>query len=346
MILYYNNHKISKLIREQKHLLDTTPFVVNNFEEIFKKYDRFGLTKNNAVYDRSGNLPHFLNIEAGLHPMPGYDPHYNRSFFEVAEKRAKELLSQNKIINVMWSGGIDSTFILFFLHHFANDKDQVRVFGTYNTIIESGDLFDRRIKNNFKYTINIAKRNDIAYDYNIEDCIFVSGMCGNQLFGPTDDMFGNTESSMFHHTLGTPETIYDSYTKSNPDVLEFLDPIIQSSPKKIETISDLRWLCIFNLDWYTALYEHRTLVTPEIANKIHGFFDSQEFQTWAVNTKDPFTKIQGNPNTHRWQMREILKDMFGEEHYSAHKTKKISNFSVNEGFWLLLLRGYHNVFLD
>mgnify|MGYP003352078559 CR=1 FL=1 len=50
--------------------------------------------------------------------------------------------------------------------------------------------------------------------------------------------------------------------------------------------------------------------------------------------------------THRWQMREILKDMFGEEHYAMNKSKKISNFGINQQNWIFLLEGYHNVFVD
>jgi hypothetical protein len=325
-------------------MLENSPFISNNWKETFNKYNKFGLTKNNAVYDRTGGLPHFLNISPNLHPIPPSIQNYNKSFFEVSEQRAKEILSLNKPINVMWSGGIDSTYILFILKYFSNDPDQVRVYGTYNSIIESGDLFDRRLKHEFKYNIGISKRNDISY--NSDDCIFVSGMCGNQLFGPTDDMFGNTQSSMFHHTLGTPETIYESYTTIDPNILEFLDPIIKSSPKKIETVADLRWLCIFNLDWYTAIYEHKIMLQEDKFNKITGFFDSYDFQSWAVNTKDPFTKIPGNPNTHRWQMREILSDLFGEEHYAVNKTKKISNFSMYESSWLFLLENRENIFID
>lgn len=343
MILYYNTHNVSDIIKQQKYLIENTQLASPYFsDELFNKYEKFGLNKHNAVYDRTGKLPHFLNISPDKHPMPSAIEGYNKSFFEVSEARAKEILSHGKPVNVMWSGGIDSTYILFVLRHFANDPDQVRVFGTYNSIVESGDLFDRRIKNEFKYDIRVASRNNLNYT---DDSIFVSGMCGNQLFGPTDDMFATGGKAMFHHTLGTPETIYESYQTVDPELLEFLDPIIKSSPRKIETVADLRWLCIFNLDWYTAIYEHKIILERPIAEKIHGFFDSTEFQSWAINTKEPFTKVRGNANTHRWQMREILADMFGEKHYAEHKNKKISNLSIQDPMWLFLLEDYTNVFM-
>ena len=86
----------------------------------------------------------------------------------------------------------------------------MRVYGTYNSILESGDMFDRRIKKEFKYNIKVAQQNKNNHEF---DGIYVSGMCGNQLFGPTDDMFATGDTAMFHHTLGTPETIYESYKK-------------------------------------------------------------------------------------------------------------------------------------
>ena len=331
-ILYYNTHLIPKLIRMREEWLP--PFLSEHYSDhLLDQYDRFGLNKHNTVYDRTGHLPHYLNMDP-KHTMPGKVDGFNKTFWEITVNRAKELLSIGKPINVLWSGGLDSTYILFVLKHFANDPEQVRVFGTYNSIIESGDLFDRRIKKEFMHTIKVGTSNDFTYT---QDTLYVSGMCGNQLFGPADDFFSNTPNALFHHTLGTPETIYKPYKDHiDPNLLEFLDPMIKHSPRKLETVADLRWYCIFNLDWYTGLYEHKPLVGKTNAIKMQGFFDSWDFQTWAVNTKDAFTKVPGNPQTHRWQMREVLDEMFGETHFAHNKPKKISTFTIPEPHWLFL----------
>jgi hypothetical protein len=343
MILYYSNAKVTEQIKRNREGI--WQYMANDRKRIhtFKDYENFGLLKYNMVYDRTKQLPHFLNITADAHPMPGKVEKYNRSFWDVTEQRARELLSLDKPINVMWSGGIDSTYILYVLQHYANDPDQIRVYGTYNSIIESGDVFDRHIKNNFRHYIKVASPNTENFK-DIKDGIFVSGMCGNQLFGPTDNMFAQGGKGMFHHTLGTPETIYKPYEKHiNPDLLDFFWPMIKASPRKIETVADLRWYCIFNLDWYTAIYEHRIQIEKQYAENIYGFFDSIPFQEWAINTKEPFTKIKGNPLTHRWQMRDVLKE-FGLSHYATHKDKKISNFAFLDSNWMLLLDGYQNIY--
>jgi hypothetical protein len=343
MILYYNTHSIPDLIKNgNAHI---TTFLSEQYsEDLFNTYERFGLNKHNVVYDRTKHIPHYLNITPDLHPMPGVINNYNRSFWKITEERCKELLALGKPINVMWSGGIDSTYILFVLKHFANNPDQVKVYGTYNSILESGDLFDNHIKNKFICDIKVGTYN--KYNYQDENSIYVSGMCGNQLFGPTDDFFATGQTAMFHHTLGTPKTIYESYEGNiDPVLLEFLNPIIKTSPKKLETVADLRWYCIFNLDWYTAIYEHKTQIPLDRANRIYGFFNSDSFQEWAINTKEPFTKTKGNSLTHRWQMRDILTELIGDSYYSLHKDKKISTFSTPDPNWLLLLNDYRNVYL-
>jgi hypothetical protein len=343
MILYYSNAKVSEQIKRNREGI--WQYMADDRKRIhtFKDYENFGLLKYNMVYDRTRQLPHFLNITADAHPMPGRIENYSRSFWDVTEQRAKELLALDKPINVMWSGGIDSTYILYVLQHYANDPDQVRVYGTYNSIIESGNVFDRHIKHNFRHYIKVATPNTENFK-DIKDGIFVSGMCGNQLFGPTDNMFAQGGKGMFHHTLGSPETIYEPYEKHiNPELLDFFGHMIKASPRPIETVADLRWYCIFNLDWYTAIYEHRIQIEKNYAENIHGFFDSIPFQEWAINTHEPFTKIKGNPLTHRWQMRDVLKE-FGLSHYATYKDKKISNFAFLDSNWMLLLDGYQNIY--
>jgi hypothetical protein len=209
MILYYNVHAISNYI---KNFRESQVLLSDKFSaELLDNYDYFKFNKHNMIYDRSGILPHFLKITSDLHPIPKAESTFNKDFFTITEERAKELIALNKTINVMWSGGIDSTYILFILKHFANDPDQIQVYGTYNSIIESGDLFDRRIRKEFKHYIKVTASNE--FNCQEADGIYVSGMCGNQLFGPTDNFFANGDTAMFHHTLGTPETIYEDYKK-------------------------------------------------------------------------------------------------------------------------------------
>lgn len=338
-ILHYNIFSVTEAFK-RRNALKIMTFLGD--PRVFSKYEKFGMNRN-ALYDRSGAIPHYLNM-APIHPMPKYDPNYNRSFDEIVVERAKEILNVGKKIKVCWSGGLDSTFVLFTLLEHANDKSQIEVYGTYASVIESGDVFDKFIKDKIKHKITIFPTEEVKLK--TEDCIWATGFQGNQLFGPTDNFFADGRKvAFFHHTMGTKETIYEDYKKYiAPDLLEFLQPAIDLSPRKIETVADLRWYCIFNMDWYNGKYAMHGEMVADKFSSVYHFFDTDEFQKWAVHTKDPWTKIPGNPNTHRWQMREALAG-YGLEKYAREKTKAISCFSSNKTNWYFLLENYENIYL-
>lgn len=338
-VLFYNTHSVSHLFKTGcEALLDK--HLAANAVETFTLYEKLGLNKN-CVIDRTKSLPHYLKV-ATPHSIPSSN-NFSLSFNEIAEARAKELVDIGLPIKVLWSGGIDSTYTLFMLNHYAA-KGQVTAYGTYTSIIESGSVFDQHIKNNIKFEI-IASPNFFT-KRQLDGEIWVTGFQGNQLFGPTDDFFASDRTTaLFHHTLGSKSTIYEAYEKHiDPELLAFLQPCLGKSPRKIETVNDLRWYCIFNLDWHTGLYDVMSEMTPEKTKLVHHFFNTEDFQRWAVNTKEPFTKVKGQPNTHRWQMRERLAD-FGLVDYAKNKSKSISTFSAPIFRWLFLLEDKTQVYL-
>ncbi len=227
-------------------------YLVENYKDIFKGHkEKFPMT-GKFFYDRSGTIPHYLNIDGSKSPIPKSD-NFNLSFAEVVEKRAKELLAIGKPINVSWSGGLDSTFILFTLHHYANDKSQIKVYGTYNSIIESGHMFDKYIKNNFRYDIHTNTSYDNNYKTIPDDEIVVSGSPGNDIFYkdvgtagllPVNKydgwmVFRDPSRGVYHYADSPYEKVL---ADSN---LEFLEDFIKKSPRKIETLQDLRWWVCF-----------------------------------------------------------------------------------------------------
>jgi hypothetical protein len=344
-VLQYNNFVLSAILRDpDKELLPIfEPYLADNYLKTFRKYDDFQMTQN-VVCDRSGAIPHFVNMTYP-HKMPDYDPTFNKSFQEIAEERARELLQTNKQIKVCWSGGIDSTYVLLLLGNMANDRSQITVYGSYSSIIESGDIFDRYIKDKFKYEINVYASEKIRKSK--DDSVYITGFQGNQIFGPTDDFFATNQPQVFfHHTMGTPETIYEDYkTNVDPELLEFLQPAIDRSPRKIETVCDLRWYCIFNMDWHNGLYFATSEMPKERFMNTHHFFNTEDFQKWAITTKDPFTKIKGNSKTHRWQMRDYIADC-GLVEYSKNKPKAISNLASASGWWFFLTENLDNIYYD
>jgi hypothetical protein len=314
---------------------NVTPYLSPNFSsDLFSNYRKFGMDKQNFVYDRTGTIPHYVNIKPNLAPIPNTQG-FNKSFEQVVEERAKELLSFNKQVNVVWSGGIDSTLALFALIKYANDPSQITVYGTYTSILESGNLFDNNIlPKGVRHRIRVASKKE----FESPNEIYVTGFMGNQLFGPTDDFSKNSKVTLFHHQFNYEDPLAPYEKCISGEKLEFLQPMIDASPKKIETVRDLRWWFIFNLDWYTAKFD--ALVHTKNRNDVYHFFDTEDFQRYVLTTKEPFTKEVGNALTHRWEMRQLIEDYSGNKHYPWNKTKGVSNLSNSNPSWMFLLEDY------
>jgi hypothetical protein len=330
------------------------PLVVRDFDRIpeqyltsdyrtkFDNYQKYFYTSK-FFYDRTGTIPYYLNVDSSAYPIPDANG-FNLNFSEVVEKRAKELLSLGKRINVSWSGGIDSTFILLTLYHYANDKSQIKVYGTYSSVIESGDLFDRYIKNNIDYDIHV---NNIHYKDNYQcsdNEIFVTGSNGNDIFYPSNK-FSSRDEFLTHMALNQNNDVHTDWKKVLPEsTLEFLDPFLKKSPRPLDTVQDLRWWVSFAFNWYSTRTNSYIGLDKTRSHKIHSFFSSDDWQRWSMTNKDPATKT-GDFKDDRWQLREMIHYYTGIGSYfnKNNYTSVLSSFGPS---WLFLLNDYSNIYLQ
>jgi hypothetical protein len=337
-----------------------TAFEDNCNQSIIKDISVYNRLKDNnfgvnvCLIDRTQSIPHFLDIDYSYCPIPN-NKNFNLDFHTVTKNRCIELLSLGKQINVSWSGGLDSTYVLFCLYNYADDKSQIKVYGTYNSIIESGDLFDRFIKNKINYTI---KPNYTSFTkYSEDNCIYVTGSMSNQLFyhGLTYNKNRDPILKFKYHTLHKIHDAYDETlyqisdmsleTVLTDECLQFLAPLRQNSVKPINTIQDLRWYLNFNCYWYNVLTNAYVGLEKDKINRIHAFFNTDEFQLWAITNKDPVTKT-GDYSDERWQIREAISDYIGDSYFSKNKKKFTSVLSPLRSNWLYLSNDYSTVFYD
>jgi hypothetical protein len=301
---------------------------------------KYSFSKKTPLVDRTQSIPHFLDIDYSYAPIP-VNPNFNLDFNTIVKNRCLQLLSMGKQINVAWSGGIDSTFVLFCLHQYANDPEQVKVYCTYNSIIESGNLFDRFIKNKINYSIKV--NTSVANNFIDHDCIYVTGALSNQLFTQSllhskrDDILEFKDNCNVYSTL---DSCYkDVLTDS---CLEFLHPVILKSVRPINTIQDLRWFMNFNFSWYNVLTHIFIGLDKSTINRIHAFFNTDDFQLWAIHNNDIATKT-GDYTDDRWQLREAISNYTGDTYYSKNKNKFTSVMSPIPHNWLYLLNDQTSV---
>jgi hypothetical protein len=298
--------------------------------------------KDTFLVDRTQSIPHFLDIDYSYAPIP-VNPNFKLDLTTIVKNRCIQLLSTGRQIKVAWSGGIDSTFVLLALHHYANDTDQVTLYGTFNSIIESGDLFDRFIKDKIKYSIKV---NTPAPNNFIDtDCIYVTGAMSNQLFAQS--LLHSKRDSILQFKDGySVQNTLDCFYKDvlTDSCLEFLQPCILKIPRNLNTIQDLRWFMNFNFSWYNVLTSNLIGLDKQTANRVHAFFDTNDFQLWSIYNNDPVTKT-GDYSDERWQLREAITEYTGDSYYSNNKKKFTSVLSPTPHNWLYLLNDYTNVYI-
>jgi hypothetical protein len=299
-------------------------------------------SKDTFLVDRTQSIPHYLDIDYSYSPIPA-NPNFSLDLNTIVKNRCIELLSTGKQISVAWSGGVDSTFVLLALHHYANDPDQVKVYGTYNSIIESGDLFDRFIKDSMPYHIKV--NTSASNNFTDKDCIYVTGAMSNQLF--TQSLLHSKRDSIlqFKDDYSVENTLDCFYKDVLTDsCLEFLEPSILKIPRNLNTIQDLRWFMNFNFSWYNVLTSTLIGLDKDTANKVHAFFNTEDFQLWAIYNNDIATKT-GDYSDERWQLREAITEYTGDSYYSNNKKKFTSVLSPTPHNWLYLLNDYTNVYV-
>ena len=299
-------------------------------------------SKDTFLVDRTQSIPHYLDIDYSYSPIP-VNSKFDLDLNTIVKNRCIELLSTGKQIQVAWSGGIDSTFVLLALHHYANDPDQVIVYGTYNSIIESGDFFDRFIKDKMSYCIKV--NTTASNNFTSKDCIYVTGAMSNQLF--TQSLLHSKRDSILQFKDGySVQNTLNSFYKDvlTDSCLEFLEPAILKIPRKLNTIQDLRWFMNFNFSWYNVLTSSLIGLDKETSNRVHAFFNTEDFQLWAIYNTDVATKT-GDYSDERWQLRESITEYIGDSYYSNNKKKFTSVLSPMPNNWLYLLNDYTNVYV-
>jgi hypothetical protein len=324
-----------------------------NDNTLYNRLVKHHFFKDTFLVDRTQSIPHFLDIDYTYSPIPK-KTNFNLDFNTIVRQRCLELLSTGNQINVAWSGGIDSTFVLLSLYHYANDPEQIKVYATYNSIIESGDLFDRFIKDRIRYSIKV---NTPAFDnFAGDDCIYVTGSMSNQLFTPglsynknrdilldfKDSSFVGIHDKHNEFLAKNANTCYKQLLTD--DCLEFLEPSILNSPKQINTLQDLRWYTIFNYTWNNVLTNNLIGLEPNTIKRVHAFFNTENFQLWSIYNTDKPTKT-GDYSDDRWQLRESITEYTSDSYYSTNKKKFTSVLSQKPHNWLYLLNDYSNVYI-
>jgi len=285
--------------------------------------------------DRTGAVPSVVNTyipEEQTIPT-GLPQHLD--YLDLCLARAKQLLDTNRHINVMWSGGLDSTMALFSLLRQARNLDQLSIVCMFESILESGRLFDTQImpmgiRIKFEQTRQECNL-PYSYDHEDPDQLYVNGQCGDHMFGRTHGLSipGVTPTDPWHY----------GYSR---DFLDILEPSLKHSARPIETIRDLRWWILFNHCWTTSVYDDCIQRPAHLCRRIVPFYATPEFQRWAIHTPTFYEKV----DQWRWPAKQALSQLMNYPYYIEHKRKVLSPSWVKDHRWFMVDRDFKTHYVE
>jgi hypothetical protein len=334
-IKYYNRTTIFNCLP----LLRESGFIKEQFtDDYIKLFEEanFHLLINRSIADRTGANEFFIPFTEER-PIPKLKENFNKSFKQICEERSEQLLNRGKRINVMWSGGIDSTVVLFSLMNKANDLSQIRVLLTTDSILQSGNMFDLLIKDKLDYILQINKKSrEKIFDEKLIDVnneLIINGCAADELntvkrlkIIPTDRKYDD---------LNYEDVISPLLSK---EVMDFFNKSIQSYPKKIKYYKDFLKFYHMAYSTYCGLYSWYPYMDPKFLNIMESFYwrasersDFDDFDKWSVYSDEAsYTEKTRIPQ------RNLIYELTGDKLYCDKKGKTIGNpTNVFNNDWFL-----------
>ena len=307
-------HDILRHRKEMGNIIHYNPHRNWPISRLRNKYVSLGLDYDFPFIDRSESIPHYLDIKPISKPLR-FDKSFNYSFYDIITGQSLIILGLGLKVNILWSGGLDSTAALVALLSNAKDKNQIRIVANYNSIIESGYLYDTFFK---KYDCIIDTSGGRQSFKNDE--LYITGALGNQLFS-----LGSFELKHDIKDLNKPykEVI-------NPKEFEFLESAMEFCPRPIETLEDYLWFKTYMFKWdHQRLAMINKWIQPKSVKEhlyfIRGFYYNELFEQWSIHRSEQQHDLKNYEYTSKLPMRKYILKELGKEAEDYVWGKKITH---------------------
>jgi hypothetical protein len=336
MILNVLIHRLKEIINSPK--LD--PYKSEHFDNWLPIYQRLNLEHwkwqgdkmaqgNMGMWqDRTRTIPHYLKM-GGWEPLPEIDSNFNKPWKQICLETADKIVKQanGQQINILWSGGLDSTCVLFSLLEVTNHK-QIKVFGNYSSIVESGSLFDTYIKGKgISYNISPPTINPI-----FDEGLIVSGYLGDQIFGR-------------YQTLNEEQFSMPWKDFIIKEQAELTEQILENWPgQPLKTVPDFLSFIELNCKWQMGKTNRKRNMPREIADRMINFYETVDFQKWSLGNYEP-KWLNSNVTTYKYPIRTMLAKLMNSDVYPLNKVVQTSHYHVLQHDWVMLLEDGTNLYL-
>jgi hypothetical protein len=264
-----------------------------------------------------------------LFPMP--EKFSKKDFHELACARIRELTDHNLQVKLLWSGGIDSTYIACLMidlgimdQLLAENRLQIGL--NADSIKENPVFFEQFLK---KY-LGVTVQSDVILKNPKDDEIIITGEMADNLVGSLTmkscvDYYN--DFSVIHESWKNRGMAWMSRNLSaeeKPMLYDFIEETVAGSPVELTTSHDLFWYLNFNFKWQAVNFRIVShAVNEQVGNQLiknlSHFFNTRDFQEWSLTEGHYFNG--SNWSDYKSVMKRYIYQVNGDVDYFKHKTK-------------------------
>ena len=269
--------------------------------------------------------------------------------------RVRELFEEDKPINILWSGGIDSTSLLCMFLELSNSSTPPITIVFNDKSIEEYPLFYEKYVKNFPSIFHSSHNDDYRLiKYWKEGSLVVTGDLGDQIagsnktlhMGMTDNFVDKWEAvfdwpiistkSIPFRFIATPDakhygnvnnwTTVRKHYKNNLKIL-LEKEVLENSLVPIKTSFDLFWNINFRVKWDWCCWRWVERVSGDLLSKsfiesYRPFYKTEDFQRWSLTNHH--LKHEGSFITYKAPFKNLIRQFTKDKEYFYDKTKESS----------------------
>ena len=290
-----------------------------------------------GIIDRTHSLDVGFPYEV-LDEIPDHTVRADATFAEVCDATAQALIAeateQDQRLQVLWSGGIDSTAALVaLLNHLGEaERDRLEVVLSMDSINEYPTFFRRFILKQVPFKVIQPPITDHFDD----TALIVTGEHGDQLFG-SDKLLPLITNQLAYEDYATVLPIYLTHKFGNSQkvdtLMDYLPPLIQACPHPITTTFDLFWWLNFTIKWQQVslrmpVFSFRENVQP-LYHRFRHFFRHEDFQRWSLNNYEH--RAAASLAEYKQPAKEYIFQYTHDEEFLQQKSKEpsLKNVLIN-----------------
>jgi hypothetical protein len=251
----------------------------------------------------------FLTQHAGSWVIPDQAPDLSTCFFN----RVKCIESRHSIVNLMWSGGIDSTAMVVAWLKFANSDTKIRILYSLDSIKENLEFF---LHLQTQTRIDLKEIGGNVFYKNDLDGVEINGGAG-------DDITASIDQSFYDNVewRGLQSPWRDFFWKKNPDqkFMDFCEKWFSLSGLEIDTVLAARW-------WF-----YINKMSPSGSSRIvrKSYTMSESFFADSLFTAHFYHNIDSliaSPSwkTYKQSIKNFIYDYYPDSEYRDNKCKENS----------------------